>query len=168
MGKIPDTRCCHWVINWSDWSRRKKNWCPITEILCCWVKLIHFHDHGVCIETLPLLFDSRDWYYSGRSMCFNLLVYLFFYWFWSLSNHVIDQRWIWHHIIFSCDQAALLMVQSVCLSVRLSVRHTFFYYVPIIVSSRNFQELLPMTEVTSMQKVKVRSKRSRSQRSQPT
>ena len=31
-----------------------------------------------------------------------------------------------------------------------------FDYVPIIVSSWNFQELLPMTEVTSMQKVKVK------------
>ena len=40
-------------------------------------------------------------------------------------------------------------------------------YVPIIVSSWNFQGLLPMTEVMSMQKVKVRSQRSRSQRSQP-
>ena len=68
------------------------------------------------------------------------------------------------------------MVLSVCLSVRLSIRHTFlaatkqlykwyfpsvhlshlFDYVPIIVSSWNFQELLPMTEVTSMQKVKVK------------
>ena len=38
-----------------------------------------------------------------------------------------------------------------------------FDYVPIIVSSWNFQELLPMTEVTSMQKVKVRGQRSRSQ-----
>ena len=40
-------------------------------------------------------------------------------------------------------------------------------YVPIIVSSWNFQELLPVTEVTSMQKVKVRGQKSRSQRSQP-
>ena len=38
---------------------------------------------------------------------------------------------------------------SVCLS-------HLFDYVPIIVSSRNFQELLPMTEVMSMQKVKVK------------
>ena len=38
-------------------------------------------------------------------------------------------------------------------------------YVPIIVSSWNFQELLPMTEVMSMQKVKVKGQRSRSQRS---
>ena len=42
---------------------------------------------------------------------------------------------------------------SVCLSVCPS---HLFDYVPIIVSSRNFQELLPMTEVMSMLKVKVR------------
>ena len=75
-------------------------------------------------------------------------------------------------IVFSCDQAALQMVFSVCPSVRLSVCPSvrpshLFDYVPIIVSSRNFQELLPVTEVTSMQKVKVRGQRSRSQRSQP-
>ena len=43
-----------------------------------------------------------------------------------------------------------------------------FNYVPIIVSSWNFQELLPMTEVTSMQKVKVRCQKSRSPRLTPT
>ena len=53
---------------------------------------------------------------------------------------------------------------SVCPSVCLS---HLFDYVPIIVSSWNFQELLPMTKVRSMQKVKVRGQRSRSQRSQP-
>ena len=50
---------------------------------------------------------------------------------------------------------------SVCTSVRPS---HLFDYVSIIVSSRNFQELLPMTKVTSMQKVKVRGQWSRSQR----
>ena len=63
--------------------------------------------------------------------------------------------------LFSCDQAALWMVQSVrlsvCLSDCLSVRPShLFDYVPIIVSSWNFQELLPVTKVTSMQKVEVR------------
>ena len=53
---------------------------------------------------------------------------------------------------------------SVCLSVRPS---HLFHHVPIIVSSWNFQELLPMTKVTSMQKFKVRGQRSRSQRSTP-
>ena len=54
---------------------------------------------------------------------------------------------------------------SVCLSVRLSV--TPFYYIPIIVSSWNFHELLPLTEVMPMQMVKVRGRRSMSQRSKP-
>ena len=53
---------------------------------------------------------------------------------------------------------------SVCLSVCL---WRLFHYVPIIVSSWNFQGLLPMTKVMSMQKVKVRGQRSRSQRSWP-
>ena len=84
--------------------------------------------------------------------------------------------WIWvgswkcgcHVTVFSCDQAALQMVFSVRPSVRPSVRLShLFDYVLIIVSSWNFQELLPMTKVRSMQKVKVRGQRSRSQRSQP-
>ena len=53
---------------------------------------------------------------------------------------------------------------SVCLSVRPSVCPS---HLPIIVSSWNFQELSPRTRVTSMQKVKVRGQRSRSQRSRP-
>ena len=57
---------------------------------------------------------------------------------------------------------------SVCLSVCLSVCPShFFDYVPIIVSSWNFQESLPMTEVASMQKVNVRGQWSRSQWSTP-
>ena len=70
--------------------------------------------------------------------------------------------------VFSCDQAALWMVFSVWLSVCLSVRLSHpFHYVPIIVLSWNFQELLPMTKVRSMQKVKVRGQMSMSQRSKP-
>ena len=57
---------------------------------------------------------------------------------------------------------------SVCLSVRPSVCLShLFHHVPIIVSSWNFQELLPWSKVMSMQKVKVRGQRSRSQRSTP-
>ena len=78
----------------------------------------------------------------------------------------------WIDLLFSCDQAAFWLVQSfrpsvrpsVCLSVRLS---HLFHHVPIIVSSWNFQDLLPWSEVMSMQKVKVRGQRSRSQRSTP-
>ena len=39
--------------------------------------------------------------------------------------------------------------------------------VPVIVSSWKFQELLPLTDIMSMQKVKVRGQRPRSQRSWP-
>ena len=67
--------------------------------------------------------------------------------------------------LFNCDQAALWMAQSICPSVCLDVWH-LFHYVIIIVSSWSFLELLPMTEVMSMQKVKVRGQRLRSQRSQ--
>ena len=67
-------------------------------------------------------------------------------------------------MVFSCDQAAIWLVQSVCPSVCLSIRLShLFHHVPTIVSSWNFQELLPMTKVTSMRKVKVRGQRSRSQ-----
>ena len=54
---------------------------------------------------------------------------------WLISSRI----WI-SRILFSCDQAALWMVQSVRLSVCPSL---LFHYVPIIVSSWNFQELLP-------------------------
>ena len=51
-------------------------------------------------------------------------------------------------------------------SVRLSVCLShLFHYVPIIVSSSNFQELLQLTRVMSMQKIKVRGQRLKSQRS---
>ena len=90
---------------------------------------------------------------------------------------------VWIHIWWWDDAYSLIMLRrgallflaatkqlyewsfpSVCPSVCLS---HLFDYVPIIVSSWNFQELLPMTKVTSMQKVKVRGQRSRSQRSTP-
>ena len=63
-----------------------------------------------------------------------------------------------------CPSVCLSARPSVCLSVCPS---HLFDYVPIIVSSQNFQELTPRTRVMSMQKVKVRGQRSRSQRSQP-
>ena len=88
-------------------------------------------------------------------------------WYWPIYPRIFQFQQL-NDYIFSCDQAALWMVQSVCLSVCLSVRPShLFEHVPIIVSSWNFQELLTMTEVTSMKNVKVRGQRSRSQRSTP-
>ena len=85
----------------------------------------------------------------------------------SLKTCFVGVFWVFQ-CIFSCDQAALWMVFSVRLSVCPSVRLShLFDYVPIIVSSWNFQELSHWTRVRSMQKVKVRGQRSRSQRSRP-
>ena len=71
--------------------------------------------------------------------------------------------------IFSCDQVALRRLLSVRLSVGRSVSLSvclshLFHNVPFIVSSWKFQELLPLTKVVSMQKVKVRGQRSKSHR----
>ena len=80
-------------------------------------------------------FNSKLLVYMGRS----LLIF----------SNVTSKMAAWQpYWIFSCDQAALWMVFSVRPSVWLS---HLFDYVPFIVSSWNFQELLPMTEVTSMQ-----------------
>ena len=87
--------------------------------------------------------------HGGIGLKFYMLMYL---------DHL--QNWLVYGcglLIFSCDQAALWMVfsvrPSVCPSVRLS---HLFDYVPIIVSSWNFQELSHWTRVRSMQKVKVK------------
>ena len=110
------------------------------------------------------------------------LVLFFFLLCYTINHHDIILFICYSHIygkkytVFSCDQAALWMVFSVRLSVcpfvRLSVSPSvrlshLFDYVPIIVSSWNFQELSHWTRVRSMQKVKVRGQRSRSQRSRP-
>ena len=100
--------------------------------------------------------------------------------YWPLLGLKIMNNHQEHCDLFSCDQAALWMVfsvrlsvcLSVCPSVRLSVCPSvrlshLFDYVPIIVSSWNFQELSHWTGVRSMQKVKVRGQMSRSQRSWP-
>ena len=67
---------------------------------------------------------------------------------------------------FSLKKYCLSFCLSLCLSVCLCLSH-LFHYVPIMVSSWNFQEWLPMTEVMSMKKFKVRGQKSRLQRSRP-
>ena len=94
----------------------------------------------------------------------------------AMENKQNDLRWSKHYrrLVFlaATKQLYKWYFPSVRLSARPSVRPSvclshLFDYVPIIVSSSNFQELLPMTKVRSMQKVKVRDQRSKSQRSQP-
>ena len=91
---------------------------------------------------------------------------------WNLHISIHQIQEVCGMTVFSCDLAALWMVFSVRLSVRPSVRPSVslshhFDHVPINVSSWNFQELSPRTRLRSMQKVKVKRQRLRSQRSQP-
>ena len=84
-----------------------------------------------------------------------------------LHSHVLSHKlsFEWDKVLTYCQWDALTLLAatkqlnewyfpSVCLSVCLSV--TLLDCVPIIVSSWNFQELFPMTEMTSLQNVKVR------------
>ena len=93
-------------------------------------------------------------------------------------THFTGRLWahIWNLVnnIFSCDQAALRTLLSVCLSVRLSVCLSVRpSVIPISLCSHHriimkfSGVLLPMTKVMCMQKVKVRGQRSRSQRPKP-
>ena len=75
----------------------------------------------------------------------------------TLSNMILSKQKNFH--LFS-SQYICVILQDVRL---LHLLHN----VPVIISSLNFQELLPMTEVMSMQKVIFRGQRSRLQRSKP-
>ena len=94
-----------------------------------------------------------SWYGISRSQWVNALM--------------LSQSWT-YHFLAATKQLYEWYFLCVCPSVRLSVRLShLFDYVPIIVSSWNFQELSHWTRVRSMQKVKVKGQRSRSQRSRP-
>ena len=117
---------------------------------------------GLCLRA-PWSSDDKVLLYSVK--CVFKMLYIL-----SVTLGLYVVRWpisllkVERVLVFSCDQAALWMVQSVCLSVRLSVCPShLFHYVPIIISSWNFQELLPMTEVMSMQKVNVKGQGDRGQ-----
>ena len=90
--------------------------------------------------------------------------------YWLNENHPLNIMVV--YFLAATKQLYKWYFPSVRLSVRLSVCPSvclshLFHHVPIIVSSWNFQELLPWSKVMSMQKVKVRGQRSRSLRSTP-
>ena len=125
-----------------------------TSLLTCtsvtqppWVKM-HRYKHlctEICVLFLAATKQLYEWYFL--SVCPSVRL--------SVCPSV-------------CPSVRLSVCPSVRLSVCPSVRLShLFDYVPIIVSSWNFQELSHWTRVRSMQKVKVRGQRSRSQRSRP-
>ena len=139
-----------------------KAWSSIEEVPCCFSRSsVKFQGY----TALNIVEFDPNWPFPDSNSSLNTPMVTK----WYTKLEVALKRC---PIVFSCDQAALQMVfsvrLSVCPSVCLSVCPShLFDYVPIIVSSWNFQELLPMTDVRSMQKVKVRGQRWRSQRSRP-
>ena len=98
-----------------------------------------------------ILYQSSPWYPVHRPL--SAIHHLLHKWFkcgnskytgWivqKFGSH-IGSNSVLSRDIFSCDQAALRTLLSVCQSIRLL---HLFHNVPLIVSS--FQELLPMTDV---------------------
>ena len=115
-------------------------------------------DHRHVLHLSPLLNDKGDVYSDlceseSESDIFITII---------VRYRILMYIWchVSYHVIISCDQAALWMVQSVCPSVCLWHR---FHYVPVTYHHEIHQTLLPLTEVMSVRKVKVRGQKSRSQ-----
>ena len=80
----------------------------------------------------------------------------------DILEYIFDTEFIVSQFLAVTKQLYEWFSPSVCLSVRPS---HLFDYVPLIISSWNVQEWLPVTKATSMQKFKVRGQRSSLQRS---
>ena len=76
--------------------------------------------------------------------------------------HFLEWFWVSRRIFIHSHHNTIVFFPKTSVHPSVCLSH-LFHYVPIIVSSWNFQELLPMTKMMSMQKVKVRGQRSRSQ-----
>ena len=126
-----------------------KAWSSIEEMPYCFSRLyVKLQGH----TALKIVKFHPDWSFPDCNSILNSPMAQK----WCTKLAVVLKRCL---IAFSCDQAALWMVQSVRPSVRPSVCLSvclshLFDYVPIIVSSWNFQELLPVTKVTSRSEVK--------------
>ena len=129
-----------------------------TSHMCKWM---HIYAHLHCI-LCEYMYKCSFWGRGrGISACQELKEFN-----WYCTNGLVpkDARACICTFLAATKQLYEWYFLSVCPSVRLS---HLFDYVPIIVSSWNFQELSHWTRVRSMQKVKVRGQRSRSQRSRP-
>ena len=151
--------CCGFTwqkyIPWSIYNDLTNGWMwDNLAFLCYGYKSMAHFIYPQCPWMFPVRLKSGDRWVAA--VCRNNGMLLIF-----LAATKQLYKWYFPSV---CPSVRL----SVCPSVRLSVRLShLFDYVPLIVSSWNFQELLLMTKVRSMQKDKVRGERSRSQRSQP-
>ena len=120
------------------------SWCRCMCILCT------YHDKQDSIrKNDSLIFMKLD--FNDKLRCKNMILpQLYLY----LNTYF---RILYLLFLAATKQLYEWYFLSVCLSVCPSVCPShLFDYVPIIVSSWNFQELSPQTRVTSMQKVKVK------------
>ena len=87
------------------------------------------------------LFTSRNWKLELTVCIWSIKSVLFCPYLFSQAHTYIEMEMLALWGIFSCNQAALWMVQSVHPSVRPSIHlSNLFHYVPIIVSSWSFQQ----------------------------
>ena len=148
-------------------------------------------DHFVAIGELKLELQSENVQFRSKLVIFCVTL-KFHGWPWKTMGHVLYATSSFvHHYVANCEFKLELRSGKALIGAKFSLTSvtsafckditfvngkkswkswlsvTPFHYVPIIVSSWNFQELLPMTNVRYMQNVKVRGQRSRSQRSKP-
>ena len=102
-------------------------------------------------RSMVLLIDQLYWRQSTRTDG-N-------YW----TRKITARRWLHKYVGAECGASSFTCF-TICPSVCLS---HLFHNVHVIVSSWNFQELLPLATVMCMQKFKLRGQRSSSQRSKP-
>ena len=148
----------------STWSQRMATYCGTTRHYLHNVGPDLYHEIGSlnwCFPT-PLRRSTRD-RFSLLRLNFHRLDIIIENNTWGLKALFLWKFVPWLFLA-ATKQLYEWYFLFVCPSVRLS---HLFDYVPIIVSSWNFQELSPRTRVRSMQKVKVRGQRTRSQTSRP-
>ena len=136
------------------------------DIHICIIDIHEYHASWISMN-VDWIRDSANWVMDINDSLMNVNIQLW-------MSIIVQLHMSWYIISFLA--ATKQLYEWFSPSVRLSVRPSvcpsvclshLFDYVPIILSSWNFQESLPVTKATSIQKVKVRGQRSSSQRSQP-
>ena len=159
IGSMKYAQVCYLPLQWrhngrDNVSNHQPCECLLNRLIRCWSKKTSkLCVTGLCAGNSPETSEFGEFPAQRAS---------------NVENVSIWWRHHAHQFLAATKQLYKWYFPSVCLSVRLSVCLShLFHHVPIMVSSWNFQELLPWSKVMSMQKVKVRGQRSMSQRSTP-